>query len=404
MELEKHIRKIEETLKSLEAEGKKICITSSFQTHSLPLLHICKEVIPNIPVLFIDTAGIDDVGALGEQRIEKTLQAIKRTDLALIIAESGNWGTFEQELLEKFKALDIAVIIVFNKADLTAPSDSDIERLKGQCNGICVVSATENQGITALRKAIIDNAPEDFFSSNAIVNDIVGAGGVAILVVPIDKEAPKGRLILPQVQTIRDVLDGDATAIVCKERELRDTFGKLNVKPDIVITDSQAFLKVAADTPNDIAMTSFSILFARLKANLADMVRGAMAIENLKAGDKVLICESCTHHPITDDIGTVKIPRWLNQFVGSKLQIDHSRGADWSDNLSQYKLIIHCGGCMWNKRQMISRMLEAKAAGVPMTNYGLTIAYTLGIFERALQPFPAAIEMYRSCKDKQLIQ
>ena len=384
--------------------GQAVSIVSDFAGTTTDPVEKPMELLPLGPVLFIDTAGIDDVGALGEKRIEKTLQAIKRTDLALIVAESGNWGNFEQELLARFKALNIPVIIVLNKADLLTPSDADIVSLKPLCNELCVVSATENQGITHLRKAIIDNAPEDFFSSNAIVSDIVGAGGVAILVVPIDKEAPKGRLILPQVQTIRDLLDGDATAIVCKERELRDTFSKLKVKPDIVITDSQAFLKVAADTPDDIAMTSFSILFARLKANLADMVRGAMAIENLKADDKVLICESCTHHPITDDIGTVKIPRWLSQFVGSKLQIDHSRGADWSDNLSQYKLIIHCGGCMWNKRQMLSRMLEAKAAGVPMTNYGLAIAYTLGIFERALQPFPAAMDMYKSCKDKQLMQ
>lgn len=173
---------------------------------------------------------------------------------------------------------------------------------------------------------------------------------------------------------------------------------KLGFKPDIVVTDSQAFLKVAADTPNDIPMTSFSILFARLKANLVEMVRGAMVIEDLMPGDKVLICESCTHHPITEDIGTVKIPRWLNQFVGGKLQIEHRRGADWPDDLATYKLIIHCGGCMWNRRQMLSRTMEAKAAGVAMTNYGLTIAYTLGIFERALRPFPAAWQVYEESK------
>jgi [FeFe] hydrogenase H-cluster maturation GTPase HydF len=358
------------------------------------------ELLPLGPVLFIDTAGIDDTGALGEKRIKKSIEVIKRTDVGIIVAEPGQWGRFEQELADKFLALEIPVIIALNKIDKKAPTAAELEILKQHCIALCPISALNNEGIIELRKAIIDTAPEEFFTSPAIVSDLVKPGGTAVLVVPIDKEAPKGRLILPQVQTIRDLLDGDAAAIICKERELKRMLDKLGFKPDIVVTDSQAFLKVAADTPNEIPMTSFSILFARLKANLVEMVRGAMEIERLGAGDKVLICESCTHHPITEDIGTVKIPRWLGQYVGGRLQIGHCRGADWPDNLSEYKLIIHCGGCMWNRRQMLSRTMEAKAAGVAMTNYGLTIAYTLGIFERALGPFPAAYQEYRLLRDK----
>jgi [FeFe] hydrogenase H-cluster maturation GTPase HydF len=221
---------------------------------------------------------------------------------------------------------------------------------------------------------------------------------VAVRVGPLDTEAPKGRLILPQVQAIRDLLDGDSTAIVCKERELGHTLNMLKEKPALVVTDSQAFLKVAADTPDDVLMTSFSILFARFKADLDEMVRGAVSIDDIKPGDKIMIAESCTHHPITDDIGTVKIPRWLNQYVGGKLAIDWRRGHDFPENLSEYKLIIHCGACMWNRREMLTRILLAKKAGVPITNYGLCIAFSLGIFERALRPFPSARGIYLELK------
>jgi len=225
---------------------------------------------------------------------------------------------------------------------------------------------------------------------------LVGPGEAAILVVPIDKEAPKGRLILPQVQSIRDLLDGDSFCMVVKERELREAFSRLNKPPKLVVTDSQAFLKVAADTPPEIPLTSFSILFARHQGDLTEMVRGAMAIDMLKTGDKVLIAEACSHHPIGEDIGSVKIPRWLSQYVGGKLEFVHHRGHDFPANLNEFKLIIHCGACMWNRREMLNRIIKAKQAGVPITNYGLTIAYSLGIFERALQPFPAALSVYKS--------
>jgi [FeFe] hydrogenase H-cluster maturation GTPase HydF len=255
-------------------------------------------------------------------------------------------------------------------------------------------SVLNGTGFTELRQLLLRSAPEDFIDRPGILADLVGPGEAAILVVPIDKEAPKGRLILPQVQSIRDLLDNDSFCVVVKERELREALSRFNKPPKLVVTDSQAFLKVAADTPPEIPLTSFSILFARFQGDLNEMVRGAMAIDKLKTGDKVLIAEACSHHPIGEDIGTVKIPRWLTQYVGGKLQIDNFRGHDFPENISEYKIIIHCGACMWNRREMLSRIMKAKEAGVPITNYGLTIAYSLGIFERALQPFPAALDIY----------
>jgi [FeFe] hydrogenase H-cluster maturation GTPase HydF len=221
---------------------------------------------------------------------------------------------------------------------------------------------------------------------------------MAVLVVPIDKEAPKGRLILPQVQAIRDLLDSDAYCMVVKERELRHALERLRRPPKLVVTDSQAFLKVAADTPRDIPLTSFSILFARFKGELTELVRGTLAIEEMKAGDRILVAEACSHHPIGEDIGRVKIPRWLTQYVGGKLEFKTVQGHDFPEDLSSYRLVIHCGACMLNRREMLTRILRCRQAGVPITNYGLTIAYSLGIFERALGPFPAALEIYRRAR------
>jgi [FeFe] hydrogenase H-cluster maturation GTPase HydF len=224
----------------------------------------------------------------------------------------------------------------------------------------------------------------------------VPPGELAVLVVPIDKEAPRGRLILPQVQSIRDLLDNDSFCLVVKERELREALARLTRPPALVVTDSQAFLKVAADTPPGVPMTSFSILFARYKGDLVQLARGARAIDRLRPGDRVLIAESCAHHPIADDIGRVKIPRWLEQFVGGKLEFAHAQGHDFPDNPSTYQLVVHCGACMWNRREMLNRLLRCREADTPATNYGVAIAHALGILERALAPFPAALEAWRS--------
>ena len=353
------------------------------------------ELLPLGPVLFIDTAGVDDEGLLGDLRVQRTKQGLERPDLGLIGTGDSTWGSYEQTLAAELNRHNVTVLAIFNKADMV-PADVDLmARLKGEGIRSLAVSAHTGEGIQALRRLLVEAAPEDFIANPKIAGDLVPPGDCAVLVVPVDKEAPKGRLILPQVQTIRDLLDNDSYCLVVKERELREALGRLNRPPALVVTDSQAFLKVAADTPEKVPLTSFSILFARFHADLNEMVRGALAIAKLKSGDRVLIAEACSHHPIGEDIGTVKIPRWLTQYVGGKLDFEYTRGHDFPADLASYKLIIHCGACMWNRREMLSRLMVAREAGVPMTNYGLAIAFSLGIFERALRPFPGAYEIYR---------
>ena len=350
------------------------------------------ELLPLGPVVFIDTAGIDDVGALGELRIAKTRRALDRADLGVVVAEAGRWGTFEDALLDQLRERSIPAIAVLNKADL-APADPALAaRLREAGVPVVATVAPTGMGIATLREALLAAAPGDYFDARRIVGDLVGPGEMAVLVVPIDKEAPKGRLILPQVQTIRDLLDSDAFCLVVKERELRTALARLNAPPRLVVTDSQAFLKAAADTPRDVPLTSFSILFARFQGDLAELTRGTIAIERLKPGDRVLIAEACTHHPIGEDIGRVKIPRWLVQYTGCRLEFDSVQGRDFPEDPSRYALVVHCGSCIGNRREMLSRILRCRRAGVPITNYGLTIAYSLGVLERALEPFPAAAE------------
>ena len=360
------------------------------------------ELLPLGPVLFIDTAGSDEAGGagasekLGALRVEKTRQALERTEIAVLVAEPGVWGEFEEGLLADFAVRKTPAVVVINKTDATAADAALVERLRGEKLRVVLASAITGAGLAELREALLELAPADFIDSPAIAGDLVGPGELAVLVVPIDKEAPKGRLILPQVQTIRDLLDTDALCMVVKERELRSALDRLKTAPKLVVTDSQAFLKVAADTPADVPLTSFSILMARFKGDLTAQVEGTLAIEKLRSGDRVLIAEACTHHPIGEDIGRVKIPRWLTQYTGVKLEFVTVQGLDFPEDLASYKLVIHCGACMWNRRQMLSRILQCQHAGVPITNYGLTIAYSLGIFARALEPFPAALARYRA--------
>ncbi|HBC86549.1 MAG TPA: [FeFe] hydrogenase H-cluster maturation GTPase HydF [Lentisphaeria bacterium] len=353
------------------------------------------ELLPIGPVLFIDTAGIDDSGALGKMRVNKTKKIFERTELAMIVVEAGEWGKFEENIFKAFRKKGIPVIAVLNKSDTSKPTQKLISRLNALKLSYIETVATEGSGIDELRDMLIKNVPEEFISEKSVVGDLLPPGSLAMLVVPIDLEAPKGRLILPQVQTIRDILDNDSYCMVVKERELRDALERLKRPPNIVVTDSQAFLKVAADTPDNIPLTSFSILFARFKGDLDTFVEGALAIEKLKPGDKILMAEACTHHPIGEDIGRIKIPRWLTQYVGGKLNFEHTQGCDFPDDIKKYKLIIHCGSCTFNRRLLLSRILKCREAGVPITNYGVAIAYSLGICERALSPFPGALEIYR---------
>jgi [FeFe] hydrogenase H-cluster maturation GTPase HydF len=353
------------------------------------------EMLPIGPVLFIDTAGIDDVGALGEMRVQKTRQIFDRADIGIIVTEVGVWGDFEEAIFAELQERQTPIIVVFNKTDLGAPDANHIARFDQLDVPWVAAAAEKGEGVLDLREALIRTVPDEFINPPTIIGDLVPSGEMAVLVVPIDMEAPKGRLILPQVQSIRDILDNDAYCMVVKERELRDALDRLKRPPALVVTDSQAFLKVAGDTPDNINMTSFSILFARFKGDLVAYVRGTMAIENLQPGDRVLIAESCAHHPIGEDIGRVKLPRWLQQYVGGKLDFVHVQGHDFPDDLSSYSLAINCGSCMWNRREVLSRIVRCQQAGVPTSNYGLTIAYSLGIFERALKPFPAAMDAYR---------
>ncbi len=350
------------------------------------------EMLPLGPVVFVDTAGVDDEGALGEARVERTRKVLERVDLAVIITESGVWGEFEQGLLNSLRQRGVPVVVGVNKADISPPADNWLDTLRASGIQPVVISALTGTGIRALRDALADAAPPELIEIPSLLGDLVPVGGMAILVTPIDMEAPKGRLIMPQVQSIRDLLDHDAMAMVVKERELRLALERLNAPPDLVVTDSQAFLKVAADTPDSVPMTSFSILQARRNGDLDAFAAGAAAIDRLRDGDRVLMAESCTHHPIGDDIGRVKIPRWLRQYTGCQLDFQHVQGLDFPDDLSGFALVVQCGGCSVTRRVILSRVARCRMAGVPITNYGIAIAHALGITRRALAPFPSALQ------------
>lgn len=360
------------------------------------------ELLPLGPVVLIDTAGVDDAGSLGALRVEKTRQVFDRTDLAILVVDSGQWTDYEEQLLQELQVRKLAIVVVFNKSDTVRPAQSLLERLTAAGVRTVQTSALSGSGIDDLREAILQAAPVDWIDNLAIVGDLVGAGEMALLVVPIDKEAPRGRLILPQVQVIRDLLDHGASCCVAREHELAVTLQRLKSPPKLVITDSQAFAEVNALLPPEVPLTGFSILMSRFKGDLLSQVRGAVAIDDLRPGDRVLVAEACSHHPIGEDIGRVKIPRWLTNYVGGELRFETVQGRDFPEDLSPYKLVIHCGACTWNRRSMLSRILRCERAGVPITNYGLTIAYSLGMFERTLESFPEALEAWRqACHARQ---
>jgi [FeFe] hydrogenase H-cluster maturation GTPase HydF len=354
------------------------------------------ELPPLGPVLFIDTAGIDDAGALGQVRVDKTRQAFDRTDLGLIVSD-GTWGQFEETILLELKKRSIPAIAVFNKSDVQPPLPQTLKSLAGRQISCIQTAAFSGDGIDALRQALLDQAPANFIDNPVIAADLVGPGDVVILVIPIDKEAPKGRIILPQAQTLRDLLDHRILCMVTPQMELAAALARLKSPPSLVVTDSQIFEQVAALIPPQVKMTGFSVLYSRLKGDLTTQALGTLAVEDLKPGDRVLVAEACTHHPIEDDIGRVKIPNWLNRHVGGALLFTTMQGQDFPDDLASYKLVIHCGACMWNRRQMLNRILQCRQTGVPITNYGLLIAYTGGLFERVLEPFP---EVLAACKSK----
>jgi [FeFe] hydrogenase H-cluster maturation GTPase HydF len=347
------------------------------------------ELSPLGPVALIDTAGIDDTGALGELRVERTYQVLNKTDLALLVLDSLTGVTdLEMELLKTIRAQNIPVVGVVNKVDLAGYDRA--KRLEWQKQlqlDLAEGSATTGAGIAQLKTALIRTAPKED-GGGTLVGDLIKAGDLAVLVIPIDAAAPKGRLILPQQQMIREILDRGGVAITAKEDRLRETLEHLRRKPAIVITDSQAFKRVAAETPPELPLTSFSILFARYKGDLAELVKGVKAVKELRPGDQVLVAEGCTHHRQCDDIGTVKIPKWLRQLVGGEIKFEWASGLSMPEDLSEYRLVIHCGGCMLNRREMMYRIGLARERNVPVINYGVFIAYAQEAFPRALRPFP----------------
>ena len=370
--------------------GQELAVVSDVKGTTTDPVYKSMELLPLGPVVMMDTPGIDDEGELGSMRVRKSYQVLNKTDAAVLVIDGTVGASAEDEtLLERIRKKNIPFIVVINKKELadTAVEEAVKRRLTLDDGQLALVSAATGEGIHELKERIASIArveePEKY-----LVRDLLEPSDVAVLVVPIDSAAPKGRLILPQQQTIRDILEADAVSVVVKENGLKDALGQLNKKPKMVITDSQVFAQVAADTPEDILLTSFSILMARYKGNLEQAVRGVTALDGLEDGDMVLISEGCTHHRQCDDIGTVKIPRWIREYTGKDVQIVTSSGTEFPDDLKKYKLIIHCGGCMLNEREMKYRLSCAADQGVPMTNYGIMIAYVKGILKRSVQIFP----------------
>ena len=370
--------------------GQEIAVVSDVRGTTTDPVYKSMELLPLGPVIMMDTPGIDDEGELGALRVRKSYQVLNKTDAAVLVIDgAGGVSKEDSELVARIRRKKIPFLVAVNKRDI-APEGA-VHRVREELglddSQIVAVSASDGTGINELKERIARTARTEE-TQKYIVRDIISPSDFVVLVVPIDKAAPKGRLILPQQQTIRDILDGDAVSIVVKDCELKETLQKLGKKPKLVITDSQAFSKVSADTPDDILLTSFSILFARYKGNLETAVRGVTAVDGLRDGDVVLISEGCTHHRQCDDIGTVKIPRWIREYTGKEVQFETASGTEFPDDLSRYRMVIHCGGCMLNEREMKYRLSCAQDQDVPMTNYGILIAYVKGILKRSVEVFP----------------
>ncbi len=374
-----------------------LAIVSDYAGTTTDPVYKSMEILPIGPVVIIDTAGIDDTGDLGQLRVKKSVDVIKKTDIAIITITAEGLSNFDRDIIELLEKNNTKFIVVINKSDENRADTTLKEHLNEKGYSFIEVSAMKKEGIHELKQLIIKESPKTF-EQPSIVGDLINPGEDIVLVIPVDTGMPKGRLILPQVQTMRDILDNDGVFHACKERELRWTLANLKNKPKLVVTDSQAFSKVSADTPDDILLTSFSILFARYKGDLMKLVKGAKALKDLKAGDKVLMSEACTHHAQPDDIGRVKIPRWIRQHINNEIQFDFVSGRDYPDNLNDYKVVIHCGACTLNRKEMLSRIDASIVQGVPIINYGLCIAFLHGILDRALKPFP---EVYFEWMDEE---
>ena len=378
-----------------------IAIVSAVRGTTTDPVYKSMELLPLGPVMLIDTPGLDDEGELGALRVLKGLDVLRKTDIALLIVDgTAGMSPEDERLEEELKKRGLPYLVVFNKWDLVQEKSAGEENsgAEPEDERHIRVSARTGEGIQELKERLARMVPAG--KEKRLVGDLLDPQDLVVLVVPIDKAAPKGRLILPQQQTIRDVLESGAVSVVVREKELKETLKKLGTKPKLVITDSQVFGLVDRDTPEDILLTSFSILFARYKGNLAQAVRGAGALESLRDGDKILISEGCTHHRQCDDIGTVKLPRWIENYTGKKPEFVFTSGTGFERNLKEYHMIVHCGGCMLNEQEMQYRLKMAESQGVPMTNYGILIAYMKGILERSLQPFPDMAALLEKEKEK----
>lgn len=378
-----------------------IAIVSAVRGTTTDPVYKSMELLPLGPVMLIDTPGLDDEGELGALRVQKGLDVLRKTDIALLIVDgTAGMSPEDERLEEELKKRGLPYLVVFNKWDLVQEKSAGEENsgAEPEDERHIRVSARTGEGIQELKERLARMVPAG--KEKRLVGDLLEPQDLVVLVVPIDKAAPKGRLILPQQQTIRDVLESGAVSVVVREKELKETLKKLGTKPKLVITDSQVFGLVDRDTPEDILLTSFSILFARYKGNLAQAVRGAGALESLRDGDKILISEGCTHHRQCDDIGTVKLPRWIENYTGKKPEFVFTSGTGFERNLKEYHMIVHCGGCMLNEQEMQYRLKMAENQGVPITNYGILIAYMKGILERSLQPFPDMAALLEKEKEK----
>ncbi|MDD3853599.1 MAG: [FeFe] hydrogenase H-cluster maturation GTPase HydF [Syntrophomonadaceae bacterium] len=344
------------------------------------------EINPLGPCLIIDTAGIDDDSELGQIRIQKSHAVLEKADIGLIVIGDGKWTDYEEALSAELKANHKPVIIVINKNDLSTSLDLQ-QLLTDKGFDYILTSAADKSGITQLKERLGSIEGAGRLEEPALLKGIIKPGGLAVLVVPIDSGAPKGRLILPQVQTIRDILDNNASALVVKQDQLADTLHRLSSPPDLVITDSQIVLTVSEIVAGTVPLTTFSILFSRFKGDLFKMTAAAAAIDSLQDGDKILIAEACTHHAMSDDIGRTKIPRWITQYTGKNMDFEICSGPDFPDNLNHYQLIIQCGGCTITRRNYLNRIERATQAGIPITNYGIAISYVQGVLSRSLSPF-----------------
>ncbi len=380
--------------------GQDVAVTSAVAGTTTDVVEKAIELLPLGPVLLLDTAGIDDASDLSEKRLRKTESVFTRAEIFVCIVEANIWTGWEDRIETEAKKRGRPLIIVVNKADINHPHNDFMEVCKKRSLYVLTCSSINGSGrdacLSSFKSMCIDALGEQRRTQLPLVGDLLPPGGIAVLVVPIDREAPQGRIILPQAQTIRDALDNDAAAIVVKETGLAQMLRELVRPPDLVVCDSQAVLKTVTDTPQGIPCTTFSILFSRLKGDLIEQVKGLRAIDRLKNGDKVLIAEACSHHALADDIGRVKIPRWLRQYTGAELIVDVASGRDYPVDLREYALIVHCGSCMLTRHETIGRIRCATGLGVPITNYGLCIAMVQGVIRRVLSPFPEAFEAFNN--------